>query len=79
MKAADLKPFYNKTFRIEEVKNYFHESATTIRVQLSRLSKNKKLIRLKKNLYTFPDFHPDFFMIGQQMVEPSFYSLESVL
>ena len=79
MKAAELKPFYNKIFRIEEVKNYFHESATTIRVQLSRLSKNKKLIRLKKNLYTLPDFHPDFFMIGQHMVEPSFYSLESVL
>lgn len=50
-----------------------------MRVQLFRLCKNKKLIRLKQNLYTFPDLHPNVFVIGQQMVSPSYYSLESVL
>lgn len=79
MKADELKPFYYKTFTLEELKNYFHQKPQTMKVQLSRLCKSKKLIRLRQNLYTFQDFHPDAFIIGQQMVYPSFYSLESVL
>ena len=79
MKADELKPFYHKTFRIEELKNYFNESAAMIRTQLSRLCKRKKLIRLKKNLYTFPDFHPDILLMGQQMGSPSYYILETAL
>lgn len=79
MKADELKPFYYKTFTLEELRNYFQHVPGSMKVQLSRLSKSGKLIRLKKNLYTFPDFHPNAFVIGQQMVSPSYYSLESVL
>lgn len=79
MKADELKPFYGKTFTLEELKNYFDQKSSSIRVQLSRLCKSKKIIRLKQNLYTFPDFYPNVFVIGQQMVSPSYYSLESVL
>lgn len=79
MKADELKPFYYKTFTLEELRNYFNQKPSSIKVQLFRLCKNKKLIRLKQNLYTFPDFHPNVFVIGQQMVFPSYYSLESVL
>lgn len=79
MKADELKLFHHKTFAIEELRNTFKQEPASIRVQLSRLCKKKKLIRLKQNLYTFPDFHPNVFVIGQQMVSPSYYSLESVL
>lgn len=79
MKIDELRPFYNKIFRIEELENVFKEPTSSIRVQLSRLSKSKKLIRLKKNCYTFPDFHPNAFVMAQQMVQPSYHSLESVL
>ena len=79
MKADELKPFYYKTFTLEELKNYFHQKPQSMKMQLHRLCKSKKLIRLRQNLYTFPDFHPDAFIIGQQMVSPSYYSLESVL
>lgn len=79
MKADALKPFYYKTFTLEELRNYFNQKPASMKVQLFRLCKNKKLIRLKQNLYTFPDFHPNVFIIGQQMVFPSYYSLESVL
>lgn len=79
MKASELKPFYHKTFRIEELQNYFKQPAPLIRTQLSRLCKKKQIIRLKRNCYTFPDFHPNAFMIGQTMVSPSYYSLASVL
>ena len=79
MKVDALNPFHYKTFNLEELKNYFHQKPSSIKVQLVRLCKNKKLIRLKQNLYTFPDFHPGVFLIGQQMVAPSYYSLESVL
>lgn len=79
MKADALKPFYYKTFTLEELQNYFRQKPASMKVQLSRLCKNKKLVRLKQNLYTFPDFHPNVFVIGQQMVSPSYYSLESVL
>lgn len=79
MKADALKPFYHKLFTLEELQNYFHQNPASMKVQLSRLVKNKKLIRLKQNLYTFPDFHPNVFIIGQQIVSPSYYSLESVL
>lgn len=79
MKADELKPFYYKTFRIEELENYFKQPSSTIRVQLSRLCKNKKIIRLKKNRYTFPDFHPDAMIMAQEIVQPSYHSLEAVL
>lgn len=79
MKAEELRPFYYKTFRIEELLNYFKQPPSSVKVQLSRLCKSKKLIRLKKNCYTFPDFHPNIFVVGQEMVSPSYYSLESVL
>ncbi len=79
MKADELKPFHYKTFTLEELRNYFNQKPASMRVQLFRLCKNKKLVRLKQNLYTFPDFHPNVFVIGQQMVSPSYYSLESVL
>lgn len=79
MKADELKLFHHKTFAIEELRNTFKQEPASIRVQLSRLCKKKKLIRLKQNLYTFPDFHPNVFVIGQQMISPSYYSLESVL
>lgn len=79
MKIDELKPFYNKVFRIEELENYFKEPPASIRVQLSRFCRNKKLIHLKKNCYTLPDFHPDVFVIAQQMVQPSYHSLEAVL
>lgn len=79
MKADDLKPFYNKTFSTEELINYFASPAASINVQLFRLCKAKKIVRLKKNLYTFPDSHPNATIIGQEMVSPSYYSLESVL
>lgn len=79
MKAEALKPFYNKTFCIEELQNYFKQPIASIRMQLSRLCKTKKLIRLKKNCYTFTDFSANAFKIGQEMVSPSYYSLESIL
>lgn len=79
MKADELKPFHYKTFTLEELRNYFKQNPQSMKVQLFRLCKSKKLIRLKQNLYTFPDFHPNVFVIGQQMVSPSYYSLESVL
>lgn len=79
MKADELKPFYHKTFRIEELRNFFKEPQSTISTQLSRLCKSKKLIRLKKNLYTFPDAHPNVYVMAQEMVSPSYHSLESAL
>ena len=79
MKIAELKPFYYRTFRIEELQNYFRQPVSSIRMQLHRFCKNGKLIRLKKNCYTFLDFHPNAFAIGQMMVDPSYYSLESIL
>src|SRR3989338_953202 len=79
MRIDELKLFRNKIFRLEELENHFDEPATTIKVQLSRLCKSKKLLRLKKNCYTFPDFHPDPLMIAHQMVQPSYHSMEFVL
>ncbi len=79
MKIDELKPFRNKVFRLEELENFFEQSGSTIKVQLSRLCKNKKLIRLKKNCYTFTDFYPNPYIIAQQMVQPSYHSLEMVL
>lgn len=79
MKADELKPFHYKTFSLEELRNYFNQKSASLKVQLFRLCKNKKLVRLKQNLYTFPDFHPNVFVIGQKIVSPSYYSLESVL
>jgi len=79
MKADELKPFYYKTFTLEELQNYFRESPASMRVQVSRLCKRGKLVRLKQNLYTFPDLHPNAFVLGQKIVAPSYYSLESVL
>lgn len=79
MKISELKPFYYRTFRIEELENYFKQPVSSIRMQLYRWCKNKKLIRLKKNRYTFSNFHPNAFVIGQEMICPSYYSLESVL
>ncbi len=79
MKAEELKPFHHRTFRVEELQNYFKESPSSVRVQLSRLCKEKKLIRLKRNCYTFLDAHPHVLVIAQNMVSPSYLSLESVL
>ncbi|MBT6068485.1 hypothetical protein HOG48_01890 [Candidatus Peregrinibacteria bacterium] len=79
MKADELRPFYNQVFTVKELKNYFKEQDSSIRTQLSRLYKAGKLIRLKRDCYTFPDFHPNTFVIGQEMVSPSYHSLESVL
>lgn len=79
MKIDELKPFHYKIFRIEELKNYFKESRTNIKTQLSRFCKNKKLIRLKRNCFAFPEFHPDISIIAQEIVRPSYHSLESVL
>lgn len=79
MKFADLKPFYNKVFRIEELRHYFNESLPSIRTQLSRLCKNGKLARLKRNCYTFIDFHPEELLMAQQMISPSYHSMEAVL
>lgn len=79
MKIDELRPFHNSAFRIEEVEKLVKEPRNAIRVQLSRMCKNKKLIRLKKNCYTFPDFHPNVFVMAQKMVEPSYHSLEAVL
>ncbi|MDP4008229.1 MAG: hypothetical protein Q8P68_03500 [Candidatus Peregrinibacteria bacterium] len=79
MKAEELNTFYNKIFGIKELQNYFTESAASIRTQVSRLQKSKKLIRLKRDCYTFPEFHPNTLVIGNKMVSPSYHSLESVL
>jgi len=79
MKIDELKPFYNKVFRLEELENYFDEPVSTVKGQLSRLVKNNILLRLKKNCYTFPDSHPDPMVIAQKMVAPSYHSLEFVL
>jgi len=79
MKADELKPFYNSTFRIEALEQYFHQDPATLRMQLFRLCRKKKLIRLKKNCYTFPDAHPTGLIMAQEMVQPSYHSLESVL
>ncbi|MBI5412901.1 hypothetical protein HZA42_00955 [Candidatus Peregrinibacteria bacterium] len=79
MRIEELKPFYNKTFCIKELQNYFRQPVSSLRVQLSRLCKHGKIVRLKRDRYTFPDFHPNVFVIGQEMVSPSYYSLELVL
>ncbi len=79
MRADNLKPFYYKVFNIEELQNYFHQTRNSIKVQLSRLCKSKKLIRLKKNCYTFADFHPNPFVMAGTIVQPSYHSLESIL
>ncbi|MFA5828887.1 MAG: hypothetical protein WC843_00100 [Candidatus Gracilibacteria bacterium] len=79
MKIDDLNPFRGRTFGIEELENYFKEPVTSIRIQLSRLSKSRKLIRLKQNRYTFPDAHPNVYVIAQEMVSPSYHSMESAL
>ena len=79
MRAENLKPFYHRVFGVEELLQYFKESPSSLRVQLSRLCKDGKLVRLKRNCYTFPDFHPPVMVIAQNMVSPSYHSLESVL
>lgn len=79
MRLEDLKPFTRKIFRLEELEQVFAESPSTLKVQLSRLCKSKKLIRLKRNCYAIPDFHPSPLLMAQQMVTPSYHSLEWVL
>lgn len=79
MKAESLHHFYNKVFTVSEISQYFKEPLNSIKTQLYRLHKKGILTRLKKNCYTFTNFHPDTQIIGQEMVQPSYYSLESVL
>jgi predicted transcriptional regulator of viral defense system len=79
MKLDELTPFKGRTFSIEELENYFKEPVRSIRVQLSRLCKSGKLIRLKQNRYTFPDAHPNVYVMAHEMVSPSYHSLESAL
>lgn len=79
MKYEDLRQFSGKTFTLTELKNFFQEASASMRNQLSRFSKKKKIIRLKKNYYLLPDSSLDPFKIGQAMVEPSYASLEMIL
>ena len=79
MKAEDLRSFHGKVFQIEGLENHFKQSHSSIKMQVFRLCKGGKLIRLKKNCYTLPDFHPNELLIAQQMVSPSYHSLEAVL
>lgn len=79
MKAEELFPFYHRIFTLEELRNCFHESSSAIKTQLSRLTKKGVLIRLKKNCYTFTRFPAESPTIGQQIVSPSYLSLETVL
>jgi hypothetical protein len=79
MKAESLHHFYNKVFCVNELAQYFKEPPASVKMQVHRLCKKGVLVRLKKNSYTFTHFHPDIPLIGQEMVKPSYHSLEWVL
>ncbi|MBI5411787.1 hypothetical protein HZA43_01265 [Candidatus Peregrinibacteria bacterium] len=79
MKAEALHLFYHRVFTLEEIHSAFKEPLSTIKVHLFRLHKKGTLVRLKKNCYVFSQFPQDSLLIGQQMVMPSYHSLEWAL
>lgn len=79
MKFVALTPLYNTVFSIEELAHRFQESLAVIKTQLFRFCTSHRLVRLKRNRYTFPDRHPGAFLIAQNLVFPSYISLELML
>lgn len=71
----DLPFFY--TYQLSKL--FPDEDTATIRVQISRFEKNKKIIRLKRGLYLLNDHGLDEFMLANLIYQPSYVSLESVL
>lgn len=63
-----------------QLKRLFSDEATEqINIQLSRWAKTGKLVRLKRDLFLFPDAEVDEFVVAHVLRPPSYVSLESAL
>lgn len=63
-----------------QLKRLFHDEATgLINVQLSRWARTGKLVRVKRDLFLFPDAEVDEFVVAHALRPPSYVSLESAL
>jgi predicted transcriptional regulator of viral defense system len=74
-KRLELPYFY--TYQLKKL--FSDESASSIRIQLSRWEKSAKIIRLKRGLYIFDDSNLDEFTLASLIYQPSYISLESAL
>jgi len=61
------------------VKVFPNEKVTVLRLQLSRLAKREKILRLKRGLYLFPDRRIDELTLAGLIYQPSYVSLEKAL
>lgn len=75
--------FFPNFFWDYQVKRIFpEEKEEHINIQLSRMVKSGRLIRLKRGLFCFPETlknHRNEFVLAQLLYEPSYISLESAL
>ena len=81
MKFEDFKnKIRTPVFSFEDVlKFYSHENPHTIKVQISRWLKKRKIIRLKRGIYLIKKQDLNFYFIANVLYQPSYVSLESAL
>ncbi|MCK4891541.1 MAG: hypothetical protein KAS78_02625 [Candidatus Pacebacteria bacterium] len=71
---------YNKTFfTLNDLTKIFNVKEESLKVTLNRWVKNGRIIRLRKNVYQFPDKIYDVKKIAFQLYKPCYLSFESVL
>lgn len=71
---------YDKTFfTLSDLTKIFNAKEKSLKVTLNRWTKSGKIIRLRKNVYQFPDKIYDVRKIASQLYEPCYLSFESAL
>ena len=79
-KIIDLLQNSKKTyFPIAELANYLHISKSILKVAVSRMVKQKKLLRLLRGYYCLPQKTPDLEQLALEINYPSYISLEYAL
>ena len=84
MRIKDLKNIDNKYFSLQDLAKVLGISLNSAKVSASRYVKQGFLIRIKKNMYTLPEFWKnapieDMFMIANLGQTPSYISLTTAL
>ena len=84
MRIKDLQNLENKYFGLQDLSKVLGINLTSAKVSASRYVKQGFLVRIKKNMYTLPDFWKnapieDIFMIANLVQTPSYISLTTAL
>jgi len=66
-------------FALADLTNYLGAPSATLKVSLSRLVKQKKIVRIARGYYSLPQRLPDLEQLAVEIGYPAYISLESAL